>query len=463
MSLWRPQVGPQLLAIRAKHCETLFYGGARGGGKSDYLLGDYLQDVFNYGKAWQGILFRRTMPELEQLIKRSHDIYPSTGAEWKDQAKTWTWSNGASLKLRYLERVQDASRYQGHEYVWIGWDELTQWATDEAFKMMYACLRSSTDVPVKRVRGSGNPGGPGHHWVYNRFIQPNPEGLEVISEGGHSRVFVPAKVKDNKILLEKDPDYADRLKLVGSPELVRAWLEGDWNVVTGAFFPELTVEKHVIGPCKLPDHWTRIVGYDWGSASPFGVVWAAVSDGTVPRFARDALIIYREWYGASSPGKGLKMRNEDQARGILDRESEEITYRVADPAIFAEQGGPSIAETFHLNGVAFQRGDNERRSGWGEIRSRLQGNIEGKPMIYFFSTCNETIRTLTTLQHDQKKPEDVDTTGDDHLADALRYLCKSRPFQAEIPVDPGEYRGMESITWNELIEATPRKRNSNRM
>jgi hypothetical protein len=108
--------GPQTEAILATWCPEIFYGGAAGGGKSDFLLGDFLQDVPVYGQHWKGVLFRRTYNELEDLIRRSREIYPQTGAVWHEQAKSWTWPNGALLRMRYIERDADATRYQGHAY-----------------------------------------------------------------------------------------------------------------------------------------------------------------------------------------------------------------------------------------------------------------------------------------------------------------------------------------------------------
>ena len=117
---WRPQEGPQLEAVLATWADELFFGGARGGGKSDFLLGDFLQDVPRYGRNWQGILFRRTYPELQEIILRTNAIFPRTGAKWHEQRREWEWPNGAKLRMRYLERNADASRYQGHQYTWIG-------------------------------------------------------------------------------------------------------------------------------------------------------------------------------------------------------------------------------------------------------------------------------------------------------------------------------------------------------
>lgn len=448
-SRWSPQPGPQNDAICADWCDELFYGGAAGGGKSDFLLGDYLQDVGRYGSAWQGVIFRRTYPELEELVARSREIYPQTGAEWHEQKHRWTWPGGEVLRMRYLEREADATRYQGHQYTWIGWDELTQWPSAYAYRYLRARLRSAHKVDRKRIRGAANPGGVGHHWVKAMFIDPAPGGYVPVldPETGMTRMFIPARLKDNTVLLASDPGYAGRLKGLGSPELVRAWLEGDWSVIQGAYFTEFSMARHVIEPRALPGHWTRFRMGDWGTASPFAFLWGAVSDGELSDIPRGAIVIYREWYGSTGePNVGLKMDAARVAQGVAARtpKDEAITYSVLDPACFKFDGGPTIAETFALNGVTCRPADNARIAqrgaigGWDQVRARLVGDNDGRPMLLIFNTCTHLIRTLPALQHDQDKPEDVDTDGEDHAPDALRYGCMSRPWirTVETPAPP---------------------------
>jgi hypothetical protein len=413
---WYPQAGPQLAAFNARWCTELFYGGARGGGKSDFLLGDFLQDVDRYKANWRGVLFRKTYDELEEIIHRSFEIFPQTGAEFAAVKRTWFWKNGAFLKMRYMERMQDAARYQGHQYSFIAFDELTNWNDPAPYDAVKACLRNAQgEIKHKRIRASGNPGGAGHTWVKERFVDPNPLGYEPVFDSvtEMTRMYVPAKVSDNTKLIENDPTYVGRLRASGSPELVRCWLEGDWNVVVGAYFAEFSVVRHVVKPFRIPEHWIKFMSFDWGSASPFSCDWFAVSDGTIPQFPRGALVQYRQWYGAESANKGLKLRNEDIARGILAREKEHLTYRVADPSIFEHKGGISIAEQMAKGGIMFQRGDNKRVAGWSQLRSRLIGQ-EDKPMIFWFTTCSDVIRTLPSLQHDRHNPEDLDTESEDH-------------------------------------------------
>lgn len=439
--MWAPQPGPQTDAISADWCPELFFGGAAGGGKSDFLLGDFLQDVPTYEQAWQGVIFRRTYPELEELLKRSHELYPMAGAEWNEQKKLWTWSNGASLRMRYLEADRDATRYQGHQYTWIGWDELTQWATLHPYRYLRARLRSAHQVLTKRIRSAANPGGRGHLQVKEYFVDPAPTGFVPIHDPdtGMERMFVPSRLRDNAILLANDPGYAGRLKGLGSKELVRAWLDGDWSLIEGAFFDEWSEAKHAVRPFGIPADWMRFRSMDWGSAKPFSVGWWAVVGDETPlddgrTLPRGALVRYREWYGASAPNVGLKLTAEEVAVGIAKREvGEKIAYGVLDPAAFAEDGGPSIAQRLSGKGIYFRPADNKRvaqrgaMGGWDIMRARLKGE-ENRPMLYVFSTCRDFIRTVPTLQHDEARPEDLDTNAEDHVADEARYACMSRPW-----------------------------------
>jgi hypothetical protein len=128
------------------------------------MLGDYLQDI-NQGSGWRGIIFRRTYPELDEVLQRARAIYTPVGGVYRVSERTWTFPGGATLKLRHLESDADIGRYQGHQYTWIGWDELPQWSRPDAYLALFACLRSVAGIKGKRVRATGNPGGPGHQWV----------------------------------------------------------------------------------------------------------------------------------------------------------------------------------------------------------------------------------------------------------------------------------------------------------
>jgi len=450
---WRAQEGPQLTAVQKAWVAELLFGGAAGGGKTAFLLGDFAQDVPTpAGPYWHGILFRRTYPQLEEVIKQSLEMYPRwfgpDKVKWTEKNKTWTWKNGATLKMRFAELENDWMEYQGHQYGWMGWDELTTWPTPTNYLRMKARLRSAhPEVRFKRIRCTANPGGPGHEWVKEYYaIDRFPKGEVLLTPADASnmtRLFIPSRVQDNRILLAADPDYVNRLRSLGSPELVKAWLEGDWSVVQGAYFPEFNPARHVVRPFVIPESWTRLRALDWGSAAPFAVYWAAVSDGTAlpdgTSYPRGSLVVYREWYGAKSANVGIKLTAEEVALGILARTDpfEKINDSVLDPSAFAQNGGPSIAERMmtaarhERRTLNLRQGDNKRIPGWDQLRDRLKG--ADAPMIYFFSTCQHAIRTIPSLQHDETNAEDVDSDGEDHAGDAIRYLCMARPWVRTAP------------------------------
>ena len=240
--------------------------------------------------------------------------------------------------------------------------------------------------------------------------------------------------------MEADPNYIFRMQSLGSPELIKAWVDGDWDVVQGAYFPEFRAATHVVAPFEIPHTWTRFRCMDWGSSAPFAVYWVAISDGNPVEngrvYPKGAMVVFREWYGGqlNNSGRyiGLKLTAEEVAEGIQDRQAsgEEVNDSIIDPAAWAQNGGPSIAERMSRatdGSCTFRRGDNKRLPGWDAVRERLKGSEEG-PMIYFFDSCPHIIRTLPSLQHDATKQEDVDTDGEDHGPDAIRYGCMSRPW-----------------------------------
>jgi len=460
--IWEPQKGPQT-ALLACPVFEVFFGGARGGGKTDGMLGEWISHQDQYGEHCVGLMIRRERTQLIETIERSRQLFLPLGAKFHEQEKLWRFPNGSRLRFTYLERDSDAEAYQGHSYTRVYIEEIGTFPSPSPIFKLMATLRSGHGIPCG-FRATGNPGGPGHQWVRARYIDPAPLGWKPIKEAfvnpwskevvERERIYIPSKLQDNRYL---GSEYVANLQMVGNAQLVRAWLEGDWSVIEGAFFPEFSEAKHVLAPFEIPSDWLRFRSGDWGSARPFSIGWWAVvgddyklGDRVLPR---GAIIRYREWYGASAPNVGLKLTAEEVADGIVSRETQEprdidsnksaIAYGVLDPAAFSSDGGPSIAERMSRRSVFFRRADNARVSargamgGWDQLRARLVGDGE-IPMIYFFSTCRDSIRTLPALQHDQNKPEDVDTESEDHAPDEIRYACMSRPYIKDIPKKPSD-------------------------
>lgn len=489
--VWRPFAGPQKALIDCP-VQEIFFGGARGGGKTDAMLGKFALKQKRYGRDAIGVFFRKTREDLKEAIERSQDIYGPLGAVYTEQKKQWVFSSGARLKFEYLERDKDAQNYQGHNYTDLFFEELTNWASPDPINKLRATLRSAAGVPCQ-FHATGNPGGPGHQWVKARYIDPAPQGYEIIWEEWEnpftnekvrqSRVFIPSKLSDNPTLMA-DPGYVARLHQSGSKELVRAWLHGDWDIVEGAFF-DCWGPKHVLRPFEVPSDWMRFRSCDWGSAKPFSVGWWAVCPDwfETPEgqwVPRGAIIRYREWYGCEhdesgqvKPDTGIKATAEKVGEGIRDREAgENISYGVIDPAAYAQDGGPSIVE--RMGAMRWKRADNKRvgtrgaLGGWDMMRARMVGQDFGdpygvRPMIYVFSTCVDFVRTVPVLQHDETRPEDLDTDSEDHVADEARYACMSRPWVPKKPESKPSpvvtVGGKTTTTFNDLMKAVQRRGN----
>ena len=236
--VWSPQPGPQTWLLECP-VEDVLFGGARGGGKSDALLGDWISHAGNSRGKARGAIFRRTMPQLEEIIHRSKELFFPLRADWIAGTKTWVFPDGSRLKLRWLERDEDADNYQGHQYTWIGIDEAGTWPTPDPIDKLRATLRSAHGIPCV-MRATANPGGVGHQWLKERYITPAAPMTPFYDEPRKVwRVYIPSRLKDNKRLIEADPGYFDRIKSSGPPWLVRAWLEGDWDASAGeSFFSE---------------------------------------------------------------------------------------------------------------------------------------------------------------------------------------------------------------------------------
>lgn len=272
------------------------------------------------------------------------------------------------------------------------------------------------------------------------YAQPMEIVRTPAAEGGMLRQYIPAKLADNPTLAANDPDYESRLEGLGNPALVAAMKNGDWDIIDGAYFSEFARDRHVLPPFEIPARWPRIMAFDWGYAKPFCVLWGAVSDGTfrLPDgrlLPKNAIVVYREWYGSTGePDVGLRLPANEIGKGIKAHSGHErFAQMVADPAIFASNGGESQAETLQKCGVQFWPADNKRVAGWQQVHLRLQGTdaSEGEPLLYLFATCKNLIRTLPSLQHDAHNAEDLDSSMEDHAADTLRYLCMTRVIAAK--------------------------------
>lgn len=443
--VWSPQPKQRLFMERWE--DEALYGGAAGGGKSDALVIEALRQV--HIPHYKALILRKTYPQLTELIDKTRNYYPRLfpRARYNESQHAWTFPSGARVVFGSMQHPKDRHNYQGKAYDFIGFDELTHFTAEE-YTYLFSRNRPNGAGTRVYMRATANPGGIGHGWVKERFITAGTpmqtiwDRAEVTFPDGHvekrwkSRIFVPSSVFDNKILLQNDPGYLD--KLAAMPEAERnALLYGNWDSFTGQVFTEWKndsehyhdrVRSHVIAPFIIPRDWSIWCAMDWGYSRPFAVGWFAVDH-------ERRLYHIKEFYGCTgTPNEGVKQEPGAVAREIRRMEAEDPNLkgrqimRVGDPAIWGTQGTESIGALFERERVYFEKGDNARLDGKMQVHHRLALDERGIPMLYVFSTCRNFIRTVPNLVYDESRVEDVDTDGEDHAYDMLRYVCMENPI-----------------------------------
>lgn len=461
-----PQEGRQRALIECP-IKDIFFGGARGGGKTYGMLLDWLDHALTYGRDAIGVFFRKIFKNLEEVIAEAHKIFPHFGGKWEKSSATYVFRTGpaagARLKFRHLANAADAEAYQGHAYTWVCFEEMTQWATPDPINLLRGTLRSAAGVPCV-FRATGNPGGAGHNWVKAHYISPAPKGFQVLTdpENGEQRVFIPSRLEDNRILMENDPSYEAKLRRVGSAALVKAWRWGNWDIVAGGYFDDVWSERCILKPFQLPGTWIRRRSFDWGHAKPGSLGLWAITDGTqpvpqvgnpLPYFPPGSFIRFGEWYiaakdekGLIKPNVGLRLSNTVMGAGIAERcHMHNWSGDVADPSIFNKDGGESIYEQLQKGAkgrghvLAWTGADNSRIPGWQKMRSAIEAAATGdreNAGLWVTEPCTEFIRTVPVLQASKTIPDDVDSEGEDHVGDEARYLIMSRASGSAVGSTP---------------------------
>ena len=424
------------------------FGGARGGGKSWAVRVKAALLCLNYAGI-KVMIIRKTYPELQEnhivpmceMLHCYDDNKKNRIATYNDSKKNITFPNGSRILYRYCDNAKDAERFQGTEVDVLFIDEATH-QSEEKMKKLTACVRGVNNFP-KRIYLTCNPGGEGHAWVKRLFIDKKYEN----NERPEDYTFIQSLVTDNKALMESNPDYIKQLEAL-PPKLRDAWLYGDWNVYEGQFFEEFKDDPdhyedrqwtHVIKPFDIPDGWKIYRSFDWGYNKPFSCGWWAVDyEGVAYRIL--------ELYGCTkTANEGVKWTPPQVFAEIHRIETEHRWLKgkkiqgVADPAIWDAETGESIADVAAKHQVYFTQGDNKRLAGWMQVHYRMAFDENGYPMMYIFNNCKAFIRTIPLLMYDEHKVEDLDTDGEDHVADEVRYFLMSRPIAPRVKAQPDEY------------------------
>jgi PBSX family phage terminase large subunit len=457
---WYPQKGPQIDFLEADEDEVLFSGG-RGSGKSDCLIVDPLRYCEN--KNFRALIIRRTMPELRELISRARALYPKIygkDVKWKEMEKMFVFPSGAKIEFGYCNNVEDAERYRGQQYTWLGVDEITQFPNDEILEKLKASLRTTDPTLRIYIRATTNPSGAGRNWVKKRWIDITPSGKTVHvpvtyvgPDGCAQEYFVTRKwlhstLEDNQILIKADPKYKASLASLQNENMRRQWMSGDWDAADGLAFSEFDKKTHVIAPFEVPSDWYRWRACDWGYSALAVCLWfVADYDNNV--------YVYREFV---ANGKDVssehKLTADKFAMEVLAREmGERIKAGYLDSSVWAKRGemGETPADTMLRLGCSWipsDRSPGSRKTSKMLIHKYLhKDEFTGLPKLRIFDTCKELINELSSLPLDPRDSEDVDTTSNDHAYDALRYGLSARPLTisantgsaydyAPLPVNP---------------------------
>jgi hypothetical protein len=465
--IWRFYEGTsQEDVLSCPHWELL-YTGTRGPGKTDTLCMDFASEVGKgWGPDWRGVLFRHEYKPLGEIVKKTEKFFYRMfeGARFlRSQSEyKWVFKDGEELLLRAFKSPSDYWDYHGHEYPWIGWEEITAWPSLDSYHLMKSCNRSSRKGIPLRYRSTCNPYGPGHNQVKAYFIDPAPESTPFIAErtdvdlllaeygvevdaAPRYTITIHGHYSENRALMEAQPDYPAFIAAAAeNPEMAKAWLTDNWDIVSGGMFDDLwTRERHILPQFQVPDLWTIFRAFDWGATKPFSVGWWArangestlLPDGRVFCPPRSSLIRVGEWYGwdGKTPNRGIKMADKDIGKGIVLREKEMgIAGRVlpgpADSSIFtADPGKVAPSEDLAAMGAKFipaEKGPGSRIRGWSVMRGMLEESAKDRPEepgMWVMENCRQFIRTIPTIPRDDKNLDDVDTDAEDHIADETRY------------------------------------------
>lgn len=425
--------------LRAPETVDIFLGGGRGGGKS-YSLGLLaLRHAEQYKDKARILYIRRTykgLADFELLTRELFTMIYGQSAKYNATEHVWRFPNGAYMEFGQLESHADYSKYQGRSFTLLLIDEAGQFPSPDLLDLLRSNLRGARDIPI-RMAIAANPGGVGHHWVAKRYVFTGSPWMPTFEpKSKRNWIYAPSTFADNDFIDKEQ--YKDQLtsSCPDDPELLRAWVDGDWAVNRGAYFASVLDEsRNAIDPwTELPNKWETYLAHDFGSSAPSVTYVISKSPGATHNgiyFPRDSLILVDELATAKKdrPNEGLGWTVP-----IL---SEEIIAMckhwgikpqgVADDAIFAKtgHGAGSIADEFMRAGIRFSPAKKaDRLTGWNIMRRLLaDAGKPDLPGLYISRGCSYFWETVPYIGRDPKRVEDVDSSGADHSADAVRYGC----------------------------------------
>ena len=368
---------------------------------------------------FRALVIRKNSDDLSDWVDRATRFYGGLGVKIAYRPAEITFPSGAKIKTGHLKDDQAYTKYQGHEYQRMLVEELTQIPEEKRYLQLTASCRSTIPEIDPQIFATTNPGGVGHQWVKQRFVDPAPAGEPFKDKlSGRSRIFIPATVDDNPTLITADPDYIRTLDaLKGTDEeLWKAWRLGDWTTFAGQYFKEFRTDLHTCDYFEPKDQLTRVGGVDWGySPRPFAYIGAAIEnviyvDNNDFEYRFNRLWIYKEIVGTEKTP-------HEWAREIKEKLKPYPQWIRSDPSMFKPKpdGSRSIADQFREENVQLLPADNHRIHGWVALHNWLSIAPDGLPYLIIGKQCHDLITNLPTLVHDE-------TNNQDDSSDALRYL-----------------------------------------
>lgn len=479
--VWAPQPGSQQAFLMCP-CDEILLEGNRGGGKTDVLLFDFFQHVgVGWGSDWVGVLFRKTYPELQDVIQKSRKWFKLVcpQARFNEANSTWEFPGGERLLFRQFAKPSDYWKFHGHAYPWIAWEELCTYATDECFKSMFSCSRSTRPGMPRKIRATANPYGPGHNWVKHRYQLPVAPGQIVgrlVADSTDStgeleppRIAIHSDLRENLILLRADPGYVGKIRAAArNPAELAAWLHGSWDIVAGGMIDDVWAkvrDRCVVKAFDIPETWRLDRSMDWGSSHPSSIGFWAESDGSdylgadgrAHGTVRGDLFRVGEVYTwTGKPNEGTRALNTEISRQIVEYEVRRGWRTLEKTRV---RPGPGDSNMFNQNasgddtcihddllkrvrvgnleyaGASFveaAKGPGSRKQGWQQLREWLGNCVpaEGlkareRPGLFVWDTCRQWLRTVPVLPRDDKDMDDVDTEAEDHVGDETRYRLRA--------------------------------------
>lgn len=442
---WVAQPGPQSYALSIPDdVNEILFGGARGGGKTD--TGIVWMSEKTDIPLFRGLVIRKNADDLKDWVDRASRMYQGLGVHIAYRPWELTFPSGAKIMTGHLKDDQAYTKYQGQEYQRELIEELTQIPDERRYLQLRASCRSTVPGLRPQVFSTANPGGIGHAWVKGRFIDVGPHYSLYTDDHRQRRMYIPATIEDNPMLMHSDPDYVQQLNALKDidPDLWKAWRLGDWSIIAGQAFREWDARFHVndtfdfrLADCK------KFIGFDWGYSSPGCALWCAITPEN--RYGIVRIIVYRELYLThTEPREWAKqfkiLQKLDGVRDIWlphDCFNKEMGESIAD--IFHREGGMNVLKASTLAGGA-------RHMRKALLHSVLADAADGRPLIQIHSNARNLIRTLPELIVDDNDPEDIDTDGEDHAYDSL-----TEALMMEVP----HFRKSGAIRHHQVQEIKP--------